>query len=110
MGVAERADQCPLHPVGGAQAEFARRFVEHVDRAGFGARKLHRLRHDGVQHHFEIERGIDGLRGFAERAQFLDRAGQLVGARPQLAEQPRVLDGDHGLCGEAFHESNLFIR
>ena len=28
----------------------------------------------------------------------------------QLGQQPRVLDGDDGLCGEISHQLNLFLR
>jgi hypothetical protein len=41
------------------------------------------------------------LRHFAECPQFADRAAKLIGALAQFAEQPRILDSDDGLGGEA---------
>ena len=69
-----------LHAVGGAQAEFVRRLVENVDRAGVRAGELHRLGDDRVQHRLEVERGVDRLADLAQRAQLADRLRQLVGA------------------------------
>ena len=36
-------------------------------------------------------------------------AGEIVGALAQLAEQPRVLDGDDGLRGEVLHQLDLLV-
>ena len=57
----------------------------------------------------QIERRVNRLGDFAERAQFADRAAKFVGARAQLVEQPRVLDGDDRLGGEIRHQLDLFI-
>ena len=35
--------------------------------------------------------------------------GEIVGALAQLAEQPRILDGDHGLGGEVLQQVDLSI-
>ena len=104
--VGDRGDHLLAHAVGGAQPELLALLVEHVDRAGIGARELHGALHDRGQHVFEVERRIDRLRDLAERPQFADRAGKLVGARAQLVEQAHVLDGDDGLVGEVGQQSN----
>ena len=109
MPMRQRVDQLLVHAIGGAQAKFALLLVEHVDRTGLGAGELHRLGDDGREHGFEVERRVHRLRYFAERAQLADRAAELVGALAQLVEQPRVLDGDHRLGGEARNQSNLFV-
>ena len=92
----QRLDQLLIHAVRGAQMEFPRRFVEHVDRAGVGAGELHRLGDDGGEHRFELERRVHCLRDFAERPQLLDRAAELIGALAQLVEQSSILDRDDG--------------
>src|ERR1700722_4059560 len=40
----------------------------------------------------------------------LQRLAQIVGALAQLVEQPRILDGDHGLGGEIRQQLDLFGR
>ena len=65
-------DQRVVHPVARTQLELLACLVEHIDRTGLGARKLHRLGNDGRKHGFEVERQIDRLRDFAERAQLFD--------------------------------------
>ena len=45
----------------------------------------------------------------AERLQLRDRARELVGPGAQLAEQARVLDGDHGLVGEGPQRRELLL-
>src|SRR5579862_1244274 len=37
----------------------------------------------------------------------LQRLREIIGALPQLVQQARVLDGDHGLGGEILQQSNL---
>ena len=89
--------------------KFAVRLVEHVNSAGVGVRELHRLRDDGRENGFEVERRIDGLADLAERPQLTDRPAKLVGALPQLAEQPGVLDGDDGLPRKVRQQLDLFV-
>ena len=98
--VGDGDDHLVAHSVGSAELELLPRLVEHVDRAGVGARELHRALHDGGEHLFEIERRVDRLRDFSERLQFADGAGQIVGAGAEFVEQADVLDGDDGLGGE----------
>src|SRR6516225_8996753 len=54
--------------------------------------ELRRAADDRREHGVEVERGIDRAQYFFERLKFADRAGQLVGAGLQFAEQPRILD------------------
>ena len=105
----QRVDQFLIHAVSGAQMKFALLLVEDVDRAGVGTGELHRLGDDGGEHGFEIERRVHRLRYLAERAKFLDRAAKLVGALAQLAQQPRIFDGDNGLRGEIRDQRDLLI-
>src|SRR5215207_1563316 len=46
----------------------------------------------------------------AESLEFAHGAGELVGASPELVEQPRVLDRDHRLAGKVFHKLDLLVR
>ena len=46
----QRVNQLLIHAIGGAQMKFALQIVEVVDRAGLGARQLHRLSDDGGEH------------------------------------------------------------
>jgi hypothetical protein len=56
--------------------------IEDVDRARLGAGNLRRLGNDSVEHSLQVERRIDGLGHFAERAQFpTDRVSSDVRAR-----------------------------
>ena len=43
------------------------------------------------------------------RGLLLQRLGKIVGALAQLAEQPRVLDGDDGLGGEVLQQIDLLV-
>ena len=98
-----------VHAVGGVQPKLALGVVEHVDRTRLGAGELRRLGDDGREHGFEIEGRIHRLRYLTERAQLADRSAELVGALAQLVEQPRILDGDYRLVGEARQQSNLLV-
>src|SRR6516162_5279126 len=42
-------------------------------------------------------------------SEIVGAAAEIVGALPQLAKQPRILDGDDGLGGEVFYKLDLFI-
>ena len=108
--VGDGDDHLLAHAVGGAELELLPRLVEHVDRAGVGARELHGALHDGGQHLFEIERRVDRLRDLAQRLQLADRAGQIVGAGAQFVEQADVLDGDDGLGGEVLRPARSACR
>ncbi len=50
---------------------------------------------------------LQDLRG---RGLLLQRLGEIVGALPQLVEQPGVLDGDDGLGGEVRDQLDLLVR
>ncbi len=46
----------------------------------------------------------------AESLELAHGAGELVGASPELIEQPCVLDRDHRLAGKVFHKLDLLVR
>ena len=109
MLLRQRLDQLLFHAVGRAQLKLALRLVEHVDRSGFRAGKLHRLGNDGLEHGLQVKRGIDRLADLAQRAQLLNQLAKLVGSLAQRGEEPRVLNGDHGLAGKARDQRDLLV-
>ena len=70
------------------------------DDAAIEARELHGARDDGGQHRLEVQRGGHRLPDLAQRGELPDRALELGGARLELGEQPRILDGDDRLVGK----------
>src|SRR5262249_34107058 len=63
-----------------------------------------------VQYCLQIERrAANDLEDVSGRRLLLERFRQIVSALAQLIEQPRVLDGDDGLRGEALEEPDLFL-
>src|SRR5215471_9940287 len=58
---------------------------------------------DHIQHRLNIRRraGYD--------AQYFTRRGLLLQRLFEFSEEPDVLDGDHGLVGEGFEKSDLFV-
>ena len=64
--------------------------VEHIDRAGLGARELHRLGGDGSQHVLEVEGRVHRLADLSERAQLAHRLRQLAGPGFDLLLEVRV--------------------
>src|SRR5262245_37269310 len=54
-------------------------------------------------------RARDHAQNVARRRLLLQRLGEIVGALAQLVEQPRVLDSDDGLVGEAGNQGDLLI-
>ena len=58
----------------------------------------------------EVERGADRLADLPERAHFLDRARERLGARLELLEHADVLDGDHRLIGEGVEQLDVLCR
>ena len=62
------------------------------------------------QHRFQVERrAADDLQHLGGRGLLLQGFAQIVGAHAQFAEQPRVLDRDHGLAGETRHQIDLLV-
>ena len=103
MGIgAERSDldELRVEALRRAQVEHALRLVVLVDAAAVGAGQEVGARHDGRQHRLEVERRADRLADRAERLELLDGPRQVLRARLQLLEQPRVLDRDDRLAGE----------
>ena len=72
MLVADCRNHGFAHAVGGVQAKLLALLVEHVDRAGIGARQLYRPADDGGEDCFEIQRRVHRLADLAERLQFPD--------------------------------------
>ena len=54
-------------------------------------------------------RTADNIEHLARRSLLLQRFLQLARSRLHLLEQPRVLDGDHGLVGEGLEQIDLPI-
>ena len=65
--------------------EFLGRFVVFEDDASVQPRELDGARDDGREHGLQIERGADGLAHLAEGGELPDGAGEVGGARLQLA-------------------------
>ena len=64
----------------------------HSDLAEFGQRG---------EHGFQVERrAADDLQHVGGRGLLLQGFAEIIGTLAQFLEQPRVLDGDHGLIGE----------
>src|SRR5262249_52624780 len=65
---------------------------------------------EGVQYLLQIERrAADDLEHVGGGGLLLQRFAQIVGALSQLVEEPRVLDGDDGLVGEAPDQLYLLV-
>ncbi len=90
MVLLERHDHLLAHAVVGANLEFAGRLVEDEDGAGVGRRQLDGLGDDRVEHRLQVEGGVHRLADLAERAQLLDRLGELAGAHLHLALEARI--------------------
>ena len=75
-----------------------------------GLRTAGRIPQHRVEHRLEFAgRTGDDVEHLAGRGLLLQRFGEIVGALAQLAEQPRVLDGDDGLRGEVLDQLNLLV-
>jgi hypothetical protein len=63
-----------------------------------------------LQYLLQIEnRPADNLEHIARCGLVFERCFEFVGALPQFSQQPRVLDGDHGLRSEVGHELDLLV-
>src|SRR5262249_53518087 len=109
MLAANRCDHGFAHAVGGMQSELLTFFIEHVDRAGVGVRKLNGPTHDSGEDCLKVQRRVYRLADLAERLQFADRLRQFIRAGTQFMKQPRVLDGDYRLRGEVPDQFNLLV-
>src|SRR5262245_20099426 len=58
----------------------------------------------GAEHRFQIERGS------ADHLQHISGCSLLLQRFAQLIKQPRVLYGNHGLCGKVFYQFGLLVR
>ncbi len=95
--------------VGGAEVELPGPLVVLPDGAPVGAGELVGPRDDRAEHGIEVEGRAEGLADLAEGLELPDRSGELAGARLQLGQQARVLDGDGRLVGEGLHQRDLAV-
>ena len=98
------------HAEGGFGDEDLFGRIVFVDRAFVGLRQLHGAADDGGEHGLQIERGVHRAQHLLQRLEFGDRAGELRGAAPQLAECLRAADGDHRLFGKGLQQFHLLSR
>ena len=111
-GCAVRA-AAPRGPSVMPKAEFGNEhllgFVEFVDRAFIGLRKLHGAADDGGKHGVEFERGIHRAQDFFQRLEFGDGTAEFGGACPATRGSFRADDGDHRLFGESLQQRDLAV-
>src|SRR5690242_5882512 len=63
-----------------------------------------------LQHGFEVEsRTADDLEHFCDRRLVFERLFKVARAHAQLAQEPRILDGNDRLSGKILHQRNLLI-
>src|SRR5262249_40375628 len=98
-----------------------RRYAKHCDRSGYvviepeqyserGLADARRFLQDGLEHRLQLPRRAgDDAQHLRGGSLLLQRLGQIVGALPQLIEQPRVLDRDDGLVGERGEQLDLIL-
>src|SRR5882724_751010 len=80
--------------------------LEPIEDSGFGIAEAARPIHDGVEYRLLVRwRSADHAEDFARRRLLLEGFREVAVARPQLAEEPHVLDGDHSLGCKGLHES-----
>src|SRR5262249_57393070 len=92
------------------QPELLTGFVVLPDGAAGGPGDLHRPSDDGPEHRLKIERRAQGTADLPKRRQLVNRARQIGGPCLELAQQPRVLDGDYGLICEGLQEFDVPLR
>src|SRR6476620_2388493 len=92
------------------RAQLLSGFVVVEDLPGLCPCKLVCVCKDGRQDGIEIKCRAHCVANLAEPLQLFDRSTELRGASLQLVEQPRVLDGDHGLISEGLEHGDLAFR
>src|SRR5262252_3859368 len=78
--------------------------IEAIYKSSIGSTKPHRTFRDSFKNWLKIERRT------ANDLQHIRGCGLLLERFAQFVKQPRVLDGDDGLCGERPQKRKLFIR
>src|SRR5262249_34502439 len=77
----------------------------------FGLADAGRVLQHGVEHSLKLAgRARDDLEHLRGRGLLLQRLRQISRALAQLLEQARVLDSDHRLVREGFHQPDLLLR
>ena len=110
--VRSRPEQCPAAPlveIGLRQAAVQRGRAESV---ALAAAKVRRSSPRRAASRWREERSNTGASSPVELAMTLSTSEVAVCCSSdfaQLAEQPRVLDGDHGLRGEVLHQLDLLV-
>ena len=84
-------------------------FVEVEDDAAVGGCQLHRALDDGRSAPSSGRASRHDLADLARAPSGRRPSGRVPSCGPALLEQPRVLDGDHGLIGEGLDELDLAI-
>src|SRR3974390_1080799 len=78
--------------------------------AEFGFTNAGCIRQHGVEYRLELAgRRTNDPEPLARCGLLLQRLAQIIGAWAQFVEQPRVLDGDHGLGGEILQQLDLLV-
>ena len=84
--------------------------VELIERAEESVAQPHGALHDRVEDRLHVGlRPAHDAQDFAGRGLLLERLGEIAVARPQLGEQPHVLDGDDRLIGKGLDERDLLL-
>src|ERR1700730_13628701 len=96
----QRLDEYRVEVMRGPYVERLRRVVILVDGATVRTRELARPGDDRLEHGLDIQRRSHRLAHLTQCRELVYRAGQLVRARLQLLEEPRVLDSNDGLVGK----------
>jgi len=95
------SDGCKMNQLG---------VVEHEDICRVCDAQLHRSGDDGVENRLNVGgRGTDDAQDLAGRRLLLQRLGQVAVAVFQFLEEADVLDRDHRLVGERFHQLDLLV-
>jgi len=94
--------------VGCGEAESVAIPAEDISKLGIA--DAHGLLQHSLEHWLKIaRRAIDDLKNLGRSRRLLQRFRKVSGALTQFIEQPRTLDGYHGLSGKVLHKRDLFI-
>src|SRR6266705_3322788 len=84
--------------------------IVSIHKSEFGLADAHGVLQHSVEDRTQLaRRTADDAQYLRCRGLLLQRLTEIGSTLVQLIEQPRVLDGNHGLCGEVLQQSNLFV-